>query len=154
MSSRPYFPNERVVPCGLCGTPTTMLGTKRCDRCYELESRVNADPELTQRILASGSVDKAPRYSLKEIESAGERFRVASADERACVTGRPRRKCEQCGEGGAPLHEDLGVRLCDENCRECWLSCQSDGERAQARAERDGQDESYLDLDLDLDVDY
>lgn len=40
-----------TVPCGLCGTPTHMTGTKRCDRCRELESRIKGDPELARRIL-------------------------------------------------------------------------------------------------------
>lgn len=39
------------VPCELCGTPTPMTGTRRCNRCWELESRVQADPELTLTIL-------------------------------------------------------------------------------------------------------
>lgn len=43
---------EDTVPCGLCGRPTRMLGTKRCDRCWELESRIQADPKLAREILA------------------------------------------------------------------------------------------------------
>lgn len=43
---------QPTVPCGLCGKPTPMTGTKRCDACWELEMRVRADPELTRRILA------------------------------------------------------------------------------------------------------
>jgi len=31
-----------------------MTGTKRCDRCWELEHRVLAEPGLTWRILAGG----------------------------------------------------------------------------------------------------
>ncbi len=40
-----------TIPCKLCGKPTYMLGTKRCDRCWELETRVRTDPELAKRIL-------------------------------------------------------------------------------------------------------
>lgn len=32
-----------TVPCAICGTPTPMLGTKRCDPCWELESRITHD---------------------------------------------------------------------------------------------------------------
>ena len=39
------------VPCGICGTPTPMTGTKRCDRCYELESRIHSNPALARQIL-------------------------------------------------------------------------------------------------------
>jgi hypothetical protein len=28
-----------------------MLGTKRCDRCYELETRIRRDPELAAKML-------------------------------------------------------------------------------------------------------
>lgn len=30
---------DQVISCELCDNLTTMLGTKRCDRCWELESR-------------------------------------------------------------------------------------------------------------------
>ena len=29
-----------TVPCATCGTSTRMLGTQRCDNCYEVESRL------------------------------------------------------------------------------------------------------------------
>jgi hypothetical protein len=29
-----------TVPCGTCGVPTRMTGTKRCDSCYEVEHRL------------------------------------------------------------------------------------------------------------------
>lgn len=40
-----------VVACGVCGTPTRMLGTKRCDRCWELERRIRHNPDLARKIL-------------------------------------------------------------------------------------------------------
>lgn len=46
--------NAPTCPCGLCGKSTRMLGTKRCDACWELERRIEMDPELSARILASG----------------------------------------------------------------------------------------------------
>lgn len=42
---------ESVVPCCLCGKPTSMTGTKLCDRCWELKMRIKADPALAHRIL-------------------------------------------------------------------------------------------------------
>lgn len=42
---------EETVSCTLCGTPTRMLGTKRCDRCWELETRIQRDPALARKIL-------------------------------------------------------------------------------------------------------
>ena len=38
-------------PCELCGDRTSMTGTKRCDRCWELETRIQSAPELARRIL-------------------------------------------------------------------------------------------------------
>lgn len=31
---------EPVVPCKTCETPTTMLGTRTCDACWEVEHRL------------------------------------------------------------------------------------------------------------------
>jgi hypothetical protein len=42
---------RRMVPCGLCGALTPMLGTERCDRCYELETRIFEAPELARKVL-------------------------------------------------------------------------------------------------------
>jgi len=44
---------QEPVPCRLCRTPTLMLGTKLCDRCWELETRIRQDPQLAQSILAN-----------------------------------------------------------------------------------------------------
>lgn len=43
---------EKLIPCELCGHLTTMLGTKRCDSCWELERRIKIDPKLAYKILA------------------------------------------------------------------------------------------------------
>lgn len=48
---------EETVPCGLCGTPTRMTGTKRCDRCFELEGRVRRQPDIARRVLAGMTPD-------------------------------------------------------------------------------------------------
>jgi hypothetical protein len=48
-----YTYRPATVPCGLCGKATRMTGTKRCDGCWELESRIQGDPALAARILAS-----------------------------------------------------------------------------------------------------
>ncbi len=31
---------EETIPCETCGQPTPMLGTKRCDGCWEVEHRL------------------------------------------------------------------------------------------------------------------
>jgi len=40
-----------TTKCEICSKNTANLGTKRCDRCWELERRVKANPELTIKIL-------------------------------------------------------------------------------------------------------
>lgn len=41
------------VFCRFCGTPTPMIGTKECDRCWELRTRIEGDPVLAAEILAA-----------------------------------------------------------------------------------------------------
>ena len=40
-----------TVPCGLCGVPTQMKATRRCDWCWELEGRIRRNPDLARKIL-------------------------------------------------------------------------------------------------------
>lgn len=42
---------RELIPCRLCDELTAMLGTKLCDRCYELKSRISQDPALARKIL-------------------------------------------------------------------------------------------------------
>lgn len=44
--------SNTTVPCTLCGGPTYMLGAKLCIRCWELSTRVQADPDLARKVLA------------------------------------------------------------------------------------------------------
>jgi hypothetical protein len=47
-----YFAvKTKPVPCGLCDKPTEMAGTRRCNRCWELEKRIQADPGIARKIL-------------------------------------------------------------------------------------------------------
>jgi len=40
-----------TTACELCGAQTRSLATKLCDPCWELKNRIEADPELTLKIL-------------------------------------------------------------------------------------------------------
>jgi hypothetical protein len=42
---------EETVKCELCGELTAMTGTKRCDRCWEVERWVTANPEIAGKVL-------------------------------------------------------------------------------------------------------
>lgn len=51
MMSDPNKHDSETVPCELCGRPTRMQGTKRCDGCWELETRIRGDVSMTLKIL-------------------------------------------------------------------------------------------------------
>lgn len=44
--------DPRWTACGLCGRQTPMLGTARCNRCWELEKRIRSAPSIARRILS------------------------------------------------------------------------------------------------------
>ncbi len=37
--------------CEICGGITSYAGTRRCNRCWELEKRITSDPHLARKIL-------------------------------------------------------------------------------------------------------
>jgi hypothetical protein len=45
------FTDAERVPCTICGKPTRMLGTKLCDGCWELRTRIERDPDIAHKIL-------------------------------------------------------------------------------------------------------
>ena len=48
---------EEEIPCRICKESTRMLGTKLCDGCWELETRIHCDPEIAVKILNRLKVD-------------------------------------------------------------------------------------------------
>lgn len=58
-----------TVPCGICGKQTKSTGSKRCDRCWELEHRIQADPEIARKILASIPIPET-KYRPRQIVAA------------------------------------------------------------------------------------
>lgn len=60
----------KKIPCRLCGQDTPMLGTKLCDGCWELETRIKLDPELAKKILSQlfESKGKPPLLSDERIK--------------------------------------------------------------------------------------
>jgi hypothetical protein len=42
---------EDTVDCTICGDKTTMTGTKLCDRCWELKTRIEMDSDLAKKII-------------------------------------------------------------------------------------------------------
>jgi hypothetical protein len=42
---------EPTCACGICGEPTRSTFTKRCDRCWEVETRIQGNPTIMAAIL-------------------------------------------------------------------------------------------------------
>lgn len=90
-------PAQPTIPCGVCGDPTPMLVTERCDRCYELCARIGADPALAQRILTDirkgnempkqrPSVDTHVYDAADELLNLSEKFPFLRSDIREDLT--------------------------------------------------------------------
>jgi hypothetical protein len=68
---------QETVPCETCGDPTTYTGTKRCNNCYEVESRLDSylqNPKALQLI-----VTKVRAIQLKE--GAAQAIEIFDEDE-------------------------------------------------------------------------
>jgi hypothetical protein len=50
---RPRLPDPRpaTVPCKWCGEPSSMAGTKECDRHWELRMRIEFEPKMARHML-------------------------------------------------------------------------------------------------------
>lgn len=49
---------EKTVACKWCEEETFSIGTRECDRCWELRHRIERDPTLAKRILSGVIKDK------------------------------------------------------------------------------------------------
>lgn len=45
------FKDEKIVGCSVCKNPTRMTGTRLCDRCWELVTRIKHDLRLAEKII-------------------------------------------------------------------------------------------------------
>jgi hypothetical protein len=59
----PKLLEPATVECELCGDQTNKTGTKRCDRCYELETRIQDNPQLAELILERVNIDRQIKES-------------------------------------------------------------------------------------------
>lgn len=81
---------QPTVPCETCGEPTTFTGTKRCNNCYEVESRLDKylqNPKALQLIvrkiredeLKHGAAKAIEHFSEDELERYSDELRKAQA---------------------------------------------------------------------------
>jgi ribosomal protein L37E len=80
------FSGQPTVPCSECGERTTSIGTKLCDRCWELNKRIVADPKLAQQLL-----DKVQDHTK---QSTTHSCRWCAAP----ISNVDLRSCYECGE--------------------------------------------------------
>lgn len=49
-----------TVPCQFCSRPTTMVGTKACDRCWHMGNALQGPPDLVLKILSAVAPELLP----------------------------------------------------------------------------------------------
>ena len=57
--------NNKTVPCVYCRSKTVNLGTKMCNKCWELEHSIESNPELAAQIILT-----MPDHKVKQIVQA------------------------------------------------------------------------------------
>lgn len=53
-----------VIACKYCGDVTPMLGTKLCDPCYELSTRLRMQLQTDHEVVRKMLADESPKFSL------------------------------------------------------------------------------------------
>lgn len=82
---------QETVPCETCGEPTTYTGTKRCNNCHEVESRLDrylqhpkAWALIVRKIregeLKQGAAEAIEHFSEDELEEYSSRLEQARDD--------------------------------------------------------------------------
>lgn len=67
---------DKTVDCLLCGGETTKIGTKLCDRCWELKTRIEANPTVARLVMRKLDTE----ILKKEVAANPELSRVILAD--------------------------------------------------------------------------
>lgn len=73
---------RETVRCELCGAHTPMTATKRCDRCWELETRIESDPVLARKILNRHEQPTTDEWSYNY---DGDRYHIRAVGNSDCV---------------------------------------------------------------------
>ena len=103
---------EETIPCETCGEPTIHTGTKRCNNCYEIESRMNTYlrhlngrrhvfAKIVELELERLGDEPIPFFPTQ----AGQRFRLSCDPNTANIpkplregyTNTPKARCPKCG---------------------------------------------------------
>lgn len=68
------------IECEICGKYTPMLGTKLCDRCWELKTRITRDLRLAEKIISSIKEEKREEMIYNLRTAARSVFLAADED--------------------------------------------------------------------------
>ena len=49
---------QEKVPCKWCGKPVTMIGSKMCNPCWQLDQGISLFPEIAQKILSKIQMER------------------------------------------------------------------------------------------------
>jgi hypothetical protein len=122
-----------TCPCGICGQPTTMTATKRCDRCWELEHRIEGNPDLARKILAKVEHERAPRVLTTDAQADRDNFdnEYGFTGNCSCHLSPP---CGSCTHPGNPDNQ--------KDDPECWMLA--------ADVEPDALDNVHAENELDM----
>lgn len=77
-----------LVPCGMCGDPTYMTGTKRCDPCWEAERQISRIVEvpglrrlMLQDLVKTGAIERTRESKdLPQFVALVEEFLLAAIE--------------------------------------------------------------------------
>lgn len=88
-----------MVTCKICDSPTANDATRRCDRCWELERRILADPQLARQILARiDAQDGEPRpHGGRECDCVDDADCQAMGCRDCGHVAKDGDRCETCG---------------------------------------------------------
>lgn len=71
---------EKVMPCKWCGASTWHIGTGCCDRCWELQHRIQGDPGLATKILASVTGVISTSKEFADVRAFHQKFELLCFD--------------------------------------------------------------------------
>jgi len=82
-----------IATCELCGNITQFIGTRRCNDCWELEKRIEQNPELALKILCGMKyLPTTNQLYYNGFEEAVEEFYWASTPRREQILENKRKE--------------------------------------------------------------
>lgn len=74
------IPNRETISCKWCEEQILYVGTKMCNRCWELDTRISCDLDLAERMVKHFKGQRISKIILRIIEDAKETHRFKYGD--------------------------------------------------------------------------